>query len=99
MFGSSGIYFADMSSKSEQYSMARFGGGSGRSDTYFMFVADVALGRIKKYQDAQTHLTKAPPGYDSVQGEKGYSLYHNEFIIYDVRQHVLQYLVEFSVRH
>lgn len=55
MFGN-GLYFADQSSKSEQYS---FGGGYGSrygKDTYFMFVADVALGKIKGYQNAQSHL-------------------------------------------
>lgn len=94
MFGN-GLYFADQSSKSEQYSMARFGGSGSRGSSCFMFVADVALGKIKKYQDAQTHLQKPPRGYHSVQGEKGRWLYHNEFIIYDIGQHVLQYLVEF----
>jgi hypothetical protein len=39
-----------------------------------------------------------PPGYDSVQGEKGRTLLHDEFIVYDVRQHLLQFLVEFSTR-
>lgn len=97
MFGN-GLYFADQSSKSEQYS---FGGGWGTrngSNTCFMFVADVALGKIKKYENAQSHLTKPPVGYDSVQGEKGRSLYHNEFIIYDLKQHVLKYLIEFETR-
>jgi len=95
MFGN-GLYFADKSSKSEQYAFGRYGGGSGKGTTYFIFVADVALGKIKKYQNAQTHLTKPPSGYDSVQGEEGYSLLHNEFIIYDLKQHILQYLIEFK---
>jgi poly [ADP-ribose] polymerase len=94
MFGN-GLYFADKSSKSEQYAFGRYGGGSGRGNTFFMFVADVALGNIKKYQNAQSHLTKPPSGYDSVQGEEGYSLVHNEFIIYRLQQHILQYLIEF----
>lgn len=97
MFGN-GLYFADQSSKSEQYS---FGGGWGTrngSNTCFMFVADVALGKIKGYEDAQSHLTKPPAGYDSVQGKKGRYLYHNEFIIYDLKQHVLKYLIEFETR-
>lgn len=97
MFGN-GVYFADTSSKSEQYS---FGGGYGTrygKDTYFMFVADVALGKIKEYLNAQSNLTKAPPGYHSVQGKKGNYLQHNEFIIYDLKQHILQYLVEFRAR-
>jgi len=98
MFGN-GVYFADQSSKSEQYAFGRYGGGRGHGDSFFMFVADVALGKIKKYQAAQTHLTEPPTGYDSVQGEKGHSLAHNEFIIYNLKQHVLQYLIEFTTRH
>lgn len=97
MFGN-GLYFADQSSKSEQYAFGRFGGGSGHGNSFFMFVADVALGKIMQYQSAQPGLHKAPPGYHSVQGTKGYSLLHNEFIVYDLRQHILQYLVEFQTR-
>ena len=78
--------------------MGRYGGGGSRSETCFMFVADVALGRVKKFQDAQSSLSRAPAGYDSVQGEKGRSLYHNEFIVYDIKQHQLRYLIEFAVR-
>jgi poly [ADP-ribose] polymerase len=95
MFGN-GLYFADQSSKSEQYAFGRYGGGSGRGETYFMFVADVALGKIKEYDNAQSHLTKPPQGYNSVQGKKGYSLVHNEFIVYSIQQHILQYLIEFK---
>jgi hypothetical protein len=29
-------------------------------------------------------------------GKKGYNLYHNEFIVYSIEQHLLQYLIEFS---
>lgn len=96
MFGN-GLYFADQSTKSSQYATARFGGsGASYGDTFFMFVADVALGKIKKYEDAQSHLDRAPHGFDSVQGVKGRSLIHNEFIVYDIRQNQLQYLVEFE---
>lgn len=95
MFGN-GLYFADQSTKSSQYSTARFGGGGNSyGNSYFMFVADVALGRIKTYEDSQSHLNKAPHGFDSVQGVKGRQLVHNEFITYDTRQNQLQYLVEF----
>jgi poly [ADP-ribose] polymerase len=99
MFGN-GLYFADQSSKSQQYAFGRYGGGGGRGDTYFMFVADVALGKIMKYQNSQSHLNKAAPkGYHSVQGEAGSGLVHNEFIIYTLQQHLLQYLIEFSTRY
>jgi poly [ADP-ribose] polymerase len=95
MFGN-GLYFADQSSKSEQYAFGRFGGGSGRGNSYFMFVTDVALGKIKQYESSQSDLVKAPTGYDSVQGKKGSYLVHNEFIVYTVHQHILQYLIEFK---
>lgn len=98
MFGN-GLYFADQSSKSEQYAFGRYGGGSGKGDTFFMFVTDVALGKIKEYEDAQSHLHKAPSGFDSVQGKKGRWLVHNEFIVYEVKQHILQYLIEFKTNN
>ena len=68
----------------------------GSGNTFFLLVADVALGKIKQFDRAQTHLQKAPRGYHSVQGKKGYSLLHNEFIIYNLNQHILQYLIEFK---
>ena len=95
MFGN-GLYFADQSSKSEQYSTSRFGGSRGRGDSFFLFVADVALGKVKQYTSAQSHLQSPPRGYRSVQGTKGGYLMHNEFIIYELGQHVLQYLIEFK---
>lgn len=95
MFGN-GLYFADQSSKSEQYSTSRFGGNGRGADTYFLLIADVALGKIKKYTMAQSHLSKPPPGFNSVQGAKGSYLLHNEFIIYALNQHILQYLIEFK---
>lgn len=95
MFGN-GLYFADQSTKSSQYSTARFGGSSGSAGKFFMFVADVALGNIKKLTHSDSSLRTAPHGYHSVQGVKGPSLLHNEFIVYSVRQNQLQYLVEFT---
>lgn len=95
MFGN-GLYFADQSSKSEQYSTSRFGGSGRGANTYFLFVADVALGKVKKYTSAQSHLSRPPAGFNSVQGAKGSYLLHNEFIIYKLNQHILQYLIEFK---
>jgi len=96
MFGN-GIYFASQSTKSSQYSSARFGGGSSKhGNSYFMFIADVALGKIKKYKDSQWNLTKPPRGYNSVQGVKGPYLLHDEFIVYSVKQQILTHLVEFT---
>lgn len=98
MFGN-GLYFADQSSKSEQYSFSGGWGSRYGSDTYFMFVADVALGKIKEYENAQMTLQKSPSGYDSVLGKKGHNLAHNEYIIYNIKQHVLHYLIEFKAKN
>ena len=96
MFGP-GLYFADQSTKSAQYAWGRFSGIKSTVNTYFMYVADVALGTIKQYDSAQSSLTTPPKGYDSVQGVKGSYLLHDEFIIYNKDQHRLNYLVEFEV--
>lgn len=96
MFGN-GLYFADQSTKSSQYSFGRYSGHRGTGNSYFMFVTDVALGKIKEFSNAQSHLQKAPDGYNSVMGKAGTSLVHNEFIIYDVNQQELQFLVEFTM--
>ena len=77
MFGK-GIYFADQSSKSAQYSLVW---ANNKRDVGYLFLADVALGRIKTEQ-APTYREEAPRGFHSVQGCKGSHLIHNEFIIY-----------------
>lgn len=100
MFGN-GIYFANQSTKSSQYATARFGGSSGKGDSYFMFIANVALGKIHKLYYSDSSLTKAPTGFDSVQGCKkdarnGGTLIHDEFMVYNTHQNQLQFLVEFT---
>lgn len=69
MFGA-GIYFADQSTKSANYCWG-FGSASNNGiDTNFLFVCEVATGRIKEYEDAQIYLNSAPRGYNSVMGKK-----------------------------
>lgn len=94
MFGP-GIYFASQSTKSSQYSCSRFGGTTNRYPTAFMFLADVALGRIKKEEYAKYYL-KPPAGYHSVMGVKGKALLHDEYIIYREAQQRLRYIIEFQ---
>lgn len=93
MFGSA-IYFADSSTKSANYCW-----GCGNSyfgkDEHFMFLCDVATGKIKEYEDAQPYLTAAPYGYNSVMGKKGRSLIHNEYMVYNNNQVKLKYIIEF----
>lgn len=92
MFGP-GIYFASSSSKSANYCS---GFGSIRNDKYYLFVCEVATGKIKDYEDAQTHLRSAPWGYNSVRGVKGRSLLHDEYIVYHANQVKIKYIIEYS---
>lgn len=92
MFGN-GLYFADQSSKSTQY-CCKF--ANNKYDNSFLFLADVALGKVKKCDIAQPFLDKAPRGYQSVEGIKGRQLLHNEYIIYDTNQVKLKYIVDFT---
>jgi poly [ADP-ribose] polymerase len=94
MFGP-GIYFADQSTKSSQYSCSRFGGTANSYNTSFMFLADVALGKMKEEQNS-TYYFKPPVGYDSVKGVAGRSLLHNEYITYKEDQQQLRYIIEFT---
>ncbi len=91
MFGK-GIYFADQSSKSAQYSLMWT---NNRRPVGYLFLADVALGRVKKETGPQ-YREEAPRGYHSVQGCKGQCLVHNEFIIYNTAQCTLRYIAEIA---
>ena len=92
MFGK-GIYFADQSSKSAQYSLLW---AANRRPIGYLFLADVALGKIKKETGPQ-YREEAPRGCHSVQGCKGKSLIHNEFIIYNNAQCTLRYIAEIAL--
>lgn len=91
MFGK-GIYFADQSTKSAQYSLMH--AAKDRPSGY-LFLADVALGRVKK-ERVPKYREEAPDRHHSVQGCKGLHLVHNEFIIYRTSQCTLRYIVEFE---
>lgn len=94
MFGN-GIYFADQSSKSANYCWG-FNRRGNKRKVFYMLVCDVAVGKMKDYETAQSYLDKAPNGYDSVRGVKGSSLLHNEIIIYNENQVNIKYIVEFE---
>ncbi|AJD93422.1 poly(ADP-ribose) polymerase (plasmid) [Jeotgalibacillus malaysiensis] len=92
MFGS-GIYFASEVTKSANYC---WGFGNASNDSYYMFICEVATGKIKDYDSAQSHLRSAPSPYNSVRGVKGRSLYHDEYIVYKDNQVKIKYIVEFK---
>lgn len=95
MFGP-GIYFADNSTKSANYSNGFWGGIRNKYNNNFLFLADIALGKIKEEYYSKRY-TQPPQGFHSVKGVKGNSLYNNEYIVYDKKQVTLKYLVEFHL--
>lgn len=97
MFGP-GLYFSDCSTKSSQYSCSRFGGTTNKYASAFMFIADVALGKMHEINDSH-YFTAPPVHYDSVKGCKGRSLYHNEYIIYRENQQRLSHIIEFEAKN
>lgn len=92
MFGS-GIYLASDVTKSANYC---WGFGNAVADTYYMFLCEAATGKVKEYDNAQSQLTAAPRGYNSVRGVKGRSLIHDEYIVYKDNQVKIKYIIEFK---
>lgn len=96
MFGP-GLYFADQSTKSSQYSCSKFGGSVNQYDTSFMFLCDVSLGKEHVVQNSH-YFYNPPTGYSSVKGEMGRNLLHNEYIVYQNTQQAIRYIIEFKSR-
>lgn len=65
MFGA-GVYFGQYS-KALQYSTRRFGGSKNKGNSYYLFICDVALGKIKMETHSKNY-AHAPTGYNSVMG-------------------------------
>lgn len=82
-----GIYFADMSARSWTYT-----GTSSNEFPRIMFVADVALGRMKDLPNDNQGLRSAPAGHDSVRGVKSHSNM-DEFIVYSAQQQTLRLML------
>ena len=87
-----GIYGANNSTKSLNYSIGFWGGQRSRFTNNFLFLADFAMGKTYKTQSTNPH--GAPRGYDSVWAQKGRNLYNDELIVYTLPQCTLKYLVE-----
>lgn len=65
MFGP-GVYFGEYS-KSLQYATARFGGTKNKTNKYYLFICDVALGKMKMELMGKSY-AQSPQGYNSVMG-------------------------------
>jgi poly [ADP-ribose] polymerase len=90
-----GIYFGDAACTSLFYTTP------GRKQTRLMAVTRVALGKMKDYTQITYGLTAPPPGYNSCHGVRAKAsrpsqFADDEYVVYDVRQQRLEYLVEFS---
>lgn len=82
-----GIYFSNQPQKALQYASR----GYGYNEPTYMFVADVAMGKIYEVNRYSSRgLPK--PGYDSTFAKVS----SNELIVYDTSQVNLKYLVEFK---
>jgi predicted DNA-binding WGR domain protein len=95
MFGP-GIYLADCSTKSGQYSSS-----DGRGVPEMLLVCDGALGTPYIAPEAK-QFDRAPSGYDSVWGKQRHTkswsstLQYNEHIVYNPAQVTIRYLVTFT---
>jgi poly [ADP-ribose] polymerase 2/3/4 len=88
-----GIYFSDQSTKALNYATSFW--GSSDIGRYFMFMADVSMG--KYYVPSGPRSCLPPAGYDSyfAQGRKS-GVQNNEMIVFKTSQVNLRYLVEFG---
>ncbi|MCK9459573.1 MAG: hypothetical protein M0R80_08035 [Proteobacteria bacterium] len=94
MYGD-GVYFSDMSTKAIRYATGAWGGGGGH-DRKFMFLADVAMGKI--YRPAHSFSGLPPKGYDSTFAEAGKSgVMNNEMIVYSLQQINPVNIIEFTI--
>ena len=93
---SDGVYFANSSSKSLNYSLGTVWRNGQVQDRVFMFMADVALG--KHYTPRGTHDGPFPrPGYDSIWAKANQSgVMNDEIIVYNTNQCSLTYLLELT---
>ncbi|XP_063954630.1 protein mono-ADP-ribosyltransferase PARP4-like isoform X5 [Lytechinus pictus] len=93
-----GIYFADSASTSACYSVQ-----SKLSNSRFLMICEVSLGRCHEVTQYHPDLDRPPSGFDSVEGlgavggQIASDFSANEFTIYNVNQQRLRYLVEFTL--
>lgn len=90
-----GIYFGDAACTSSFYTTP------GRKKTRLLAVANVALGKQKKYYKITYGINEAPAGYHSCHGVRNKpgtasEFADDEYVIYNQYQQRLDYLVEFT---
>lgn len=90
MFGN-GIYGANVSTKSLNYSIGGWGQG-GVGDAAWLFVCQFAMGRIQTVTKEKRD--GVDRGYDSIYAKGGYDLFNDEFIVFRNSQVKITHLLE-----
>lgn len=95
LLGYSGVYFADQSTKSDQYS------GVNHAGLFSMFVCRVALGKhvLRRSVSSGTRILPEVPGLDGVRYASAIAgKAHTEYIVYDGSGTYPEYLLEYQRR-
>jgi poly [ADP-ribose] polymerase len=103
MYGSEGIYFANKARKSIGYtSLSGSRWASGNSNKAYLAIFETHVGNQKHIHHHNSscyslnYNTIQKEGYDSVYAHKGADLINDEFIVYNVNQSTIKYLIEIS---
>lgn len=91
LFGD-GLYFANNSTKSLNYSTGWWARSKNKYSNVFLFLADVAMGN--EYVVSSYYSRRAPKNYNSLYAKKNSQVLNAEFIAYSLSQATLTYLVE-----
>jgi poly [ADP-ribose] polymerase 2/3/4 len=95
MFGN-GIYGADSSTKSLNYSVGYWSGKRNKFDNVFLLRVKFAMGKI---HEPATTVSRVPTGYHSVAAYAHKTrLMNNEFIVYSLPQCTITHLIELAQR-
>ena len=91
-----GIYVSDCINTSLKYTNL-----NKSRNTRIIAICDVVLGNCKQYYDYDFKLNEAPKNYNSAHGVKndgnnGSKFNDDEFVIYDIRQQKIKYLIELN---
>jgi len=103
MFGY-GIYFADKAKKSIGYTSTRGSyWASGSSNSGYLALFSVYLGNLLEVTRCESWMSSANKNslkqrgnYDSLFAKGGYDLYNNEYVVYEIDQCTISYIVEIS---
>ncbi|CBN80081.1 conserved unknown protein [Ectocarpus siliculosus] len=93
-----GLYFSSVSGKSNDYAQQSEKVGSDGKKVRCMFVANVTAGNAYLTQQGSLGQDMCPPaGYDSVVGEVGSGLIHDELVAYEDEAAIPSYLIVYAL--